>query len=215
MLKKLSCRMLGILLCLLLGSATPALAAVPVITQQPENVAVAAGEKATVIVEVQGKDLTYEWWYAESGTNIFIRSDLALQKPNEYTVEMNAACDGCKLYCIVTDAYGRMVQSKTVMIGMLVPLAIISQPQNACAAKGETVSTFVEASGEGLTYAWWFANADFNKFAQSSISAPVYAQEMIEMRDGRRVYCVITDKYGQTVQTETVVLSMKTSHETQ
>ena len=36
-----------------------------------------------------------------------------------------------------------------------------------------------------------------------------YSAEMNESRDGRQIYCVITDMFGNTVKTNTVTLSAK------
>lgn len=208
MLKKKTCCVLclALYLCMALGSATPALASILMITTQPENVAANKGEKVTVAVEVKGENLKYEWWYANAGENIFTKSALDLAEPNEYTVVMDDSRDGRRLYCIVTDAYGHTAQTKTVTISMKKPLEIIHQPQDAEAADGEPVSTSVEATGTNLTYSWWYKNTNDTKFLISSITGPVYEQIMNENRDGRQVYCVITDAFGNIVQTDTVTL---------
>ena len=88
------------------------------------------------------------------------------------------------------------------------PLKITQQPQNVTEAKGETARTTVKATGDGLTYTWYYKNANAASFAKSSITTDTYSAEMNDIRAGRQIYCVVKDKYGSTVQTNTVTLNM-------
>ena len=90
-------------------------------------------------------------------------------------------------------------------------LAITKQPEDASASKGKEVSTSVEASGEGLTYTWYYKKAGSNKFYKSSNDTNTYTTVMQSYRDGYQVYCVITDENGDTVQSSTATLTMKQS----
>lgn len=92
-------------------------------------------------------------------------------------------------------------------------LAIVTQPENSSACEGETVSVSVEATGEGLTYAWYYKNPGNRKFYVSSDQfvsedGTTYSISMQKWRDGQEVYCVVTDKTGAEVQSDTVVLTM-------
>jgi len=73
-------------------------------------------------------------------------------------------------------------------------------------ALGETVSVTVEAKGEGLKYQWYFQDANATTFSKSSTKVATYEVEMTKARAGRSIYCVITDKNGNTVTTNTVKL---------
>ena len=192
-------------MCLLAGCVTPAMASILMITEQPQTVAVPEGEVATVSVTVKGEGLKYEWWYAPKGSDVFERST-AGDVPNAYSFVMDAAHHGGQVYCIVTDAFKHVARTKTATVYMMTPLQIITQPQNTGALEGETFTVSVEATGTDVTYAWWFANAGSEEFSKSDETTPVYAMEMNELRDGRRLYCVITDLFGQTVQTDTVTI---------
>jgi len=87
---------------------------------------------------------------------------------------------------------------------------IAAQPMNVTVAKGETAKVTVSAIGEGLTYKWYFKNAGASKFSYtSSFTGDSYSVKMDASRDGRQVYCVVTDKYGNSIQSNTVTLSMK------
>ena len=58
-----------------------------------------------------------------------------------------------------------------------------------------------------MKYQWYYASAGSTKFSKSSIAKSSYSAEMNDSRNGRQVYCVITDNFGQKVTTKTVTVS--------
>ncbi len=46
------------------------------------------------------------------------------------------------------------------------------------------------------------------KFSKSSITSATYSVELTAARNGNQVYCVVTDGEGNTVQTNTVSMSI-------
>ena len=95
-----------------------------------------------------------------------------------------------------------------------IPLEILKQPESGSAALGSEVVVTVEAAGEGLTYQWYYKNPGNVRFypSQSAFADEnVYTIEMYKWRDGQEVYCVITDQYGSSVQTNTVTITKKAS----
>ncbi|MBP3387615.1 MAG: hypothetical protein J6L23_03670, partial [Clostridia bacterium] len=97
-----------------------------------------------------------------------------------------------------------------VTLSMSSGLEITKQPTSVIAANGEKVETTVTVAGEGLTYTWYYtSNGKTNQFFVSSVTSATYTTTMDATRDGRKVYCVITDKYGNTVTTDVVTLTMK------
>jgi len=178
------------------------------ITKQPTNVTVANGEKVATTVTATGEGLKYTWYYTSNGnTNQFFVSSVT---GATYSTTMDATRDGRKVYCVITDKYGNSVTTNTVTLSMKSGLAITKQPTNVTAANGSKVETTVTATGEGLTYTWYYtSNGKTSQFYVSSVTGATYSTTMDATRDGRKVYCVITDKYGNTVKTNTVTLSMK------
>ena len=88
---------------------------------------------------------------------------------------------------------------------------ITSQPKSVTVASGETAKVTLSASGDGLTYKWYFKNAGATKFSlTTSFTGNSYSVKMDASRSGRQVYCVVTDKYGNSVQSNTVTLNMAT-----
>ena len=66
-----------------------------------------------------------------------------------------------------------------------------------------------KAAGDGLAYTWYFKDAGATSFTKTTaFTGNAYSVTMTEARDGRQVYCVVTDKYGKTAKTSTVTLNM-------
>ena len=157
-------------------------------------------------VNAQGDGLTYAWYYRNAGVTKFTKSTTTT---NTYSMEMTAARDGRELYCVITDQYGNTVTTNTVTISIFrTELKIVKQPVSASVREGENATVTVEAQGDGLTYAWYYRNAGVSKFTKSSTTTNVYSMEMNATRDGREIYCVITDQYGAQVTSNTVSINM-------
>jgi hypothetical protein len=93
---------------------------------------------------------------------------------------------------------------------MATALKITSQPINVTVTKGATATVKVGASGDGLTYKWYFKNKGASTFSlTTSFTGNTYSVAMDPSRSGRQVYCVVSDKYGNSVKTNTVTLNMK------
>ena len=175
------------------------------ITKEPESAAAANGEKVSVKVEAAGTGLTYQWYVCSPNGTKFSKSSI---KTDIYCTRMDESRDGRQVYCVITDADGNTVKSKTVSITIDSNLYIIQHPASVMATNGQIVNLSVKASGKGLTYQWYFCNAGKTKFSMSSLKTDTYCTRMDESRDGRQIYCVITDTYGNTVTSETVTISM-------
>ena len=176
------------------------------ITKQPTSVTVAKNKTAKVTVKVTGTDLTYKWYYKNKGATKFSLSSV---KTSTYTATMNADRNGRQVYCKITDKYGNTVTTKTVTLSMKQTAKITSQPKGVNVASGKTASVTVKATGDGLTYKWYYKNKGAKKFSLSSVKTSTYKVTMKSSVSGRQVYCKITDKYGNTVTTKIVTLSMK------
>ena len=169
------------------------------ITSQPDNVTVYKGATATVKVGASGDGLTYKWYYKNKDA-----SDFSLTTSftgNTYSVAMDASRNGRQVYCVVTDKYGVSVKSSTATLYMGNPAKITSQPANVSAFNGKTATVKFGASGDGLTYKWYFKNKGASSFSlTNSFTGNIYSVTMDSSRAGRQVYCVVTDKYGTSVK---------------
>lgn len=170
---------------------------------QPNNVYVEAGEKAATSVRVQGDELQYQWYIKNADQNKFYKSSVTGPK---YGITMSEKAVGRQVYCVITDRLGETVVSDTVTLSLPAPIMVTHQPADGYAFMDEKVSTSVTARGEGLSYQWYIKNAGQKSFSKSSVTKATYKVTMTEKSDGRQVYCVITDKDGNTLQTRTVTL---------
>ena len=67
------------------------------------------------------------------------------------------------------------------------PLTITKQPANKITAIGKTVSTTVNATGDGLKYQWYVQNPGQSRFYKSSITSRTYSYTMTAEKSGRQV----------------------------
>lgn len=87
-------------------------------------------------------------------------------------------------------------------------VSIIEQPVDATVAVGSNISVSVTAIGDGLTYQWYFKNADSSSFSKSSTVTNTYTIAMNQdARIGRQVFCTITDANGNSQSSNIVTLS--------
>ena len=88
-------------------------------------------------------------------------------------------------------------------------ITITQQPEDFTGALGDSANISVSATGDDLTYAWYFCNAGGNEFSKTdTFTGPEYSVVLSEARIGRRVYCVITDAYGNSVTTNTAEIRL-------
>jgi len=179
-----------------------------VLESQPTDVTVKEGKKASVTVKASGTGLQYAWYWAAPGSDDFQRTDSF--KTATYAITMNASRDGRRVYCEITDKYGEKVTTEPVTLSMAAKPVITVEPTFVYAKKGAKATVSFEAEGEGLQYQWYWAKAGSSKYTLTkTFDGPEYFVEMNDSRAGRKVYCVVTDKYGQSVKTKTVTLRME------
>jgi len=176
------------------------------ITQQPKSVCANNGESITLKVVAKGEGLSYRWYYRDAGETEYTYTDSF--KSNTYTVTMTDARAGRRILCRVYDKYGNVVKSKSVVIAQ--PVKITQQPKDVTVANGKTARVTVIAEGEGLTYAWFYADVNDTAFKYTaSFQDYDYAVKMNSSRAGRQLCCVVTDMFGNSVTSDTVILNMK------
>jgi hypothetical protein len=69
----------------------------------------------------------------------------------------------------------------------------------------------VLAEGDELSYQWYVKKPGATKFSKSSITSATYSVALTAARSGNRLYCVVTDAYGNSVQTDTVTMTVEQS----
>ncbi len=175
---------------------------------------VAYGKSASVEARATGDGLKYQWYYKNKGASKFTLTTSITGKT--YSVKMDKSRDGRQVYCVITDKYGtsRKTATTTLTVKRSTP-KITTQPKTAYAKLNATAKATVKATGDGLTYQWYVKNAGATKYSKSSITSATYSVKMTEKVHGRRVYCVVKDAWGKTVQSNTVLLRRAASIVTQ
>ncbi|MBQ4612107.1 MAG: SGNH/GDSL hydrolase family protein [Clostridia bacterium] len=173
------------------------------LTKQPVNTAGAVGSTVYASVAAEGEEISYQWYEKDAGAADFVASTVG----DTYAFELADENASREVYCVVTDKYGDSVKSKTVVLEVAHSVTIVKQPVDTYGKIGDTVKTAVVANGNGLTYAWYVKSPGATKFSKSSLTSASYSFKLTEEKVGRQVYCVVTDKYGNSVQSETVTFT--------
>ncbi len=180
------------------------------ITSQPTGAQVKNGATAKVTVGATGAGLTYTWYIKNKGASKYSKSSI---KTNTYSVKMSSASRDRYVYCVVKDKYGNSVKSDTVVLRMVA--SITKEPTTGFAKRNAAAKVSFTAAGDGLKYQWYVKNPGTAEYVKSSVKTATYSAKMTEANSGRLVYCIITDKYGKTAQTKTVVMRMQATITTQ
>jgi hypothetical protein len=180
------------------------------IETQPEDFTAAAGEMATFTVAAQGSGLKYQWQTFKNGswTNCSINDGA---RTDTLSLEAKESRNGSKYQCVITDKNGNTVTTNEVKLTVATPLIIETQPEDVSGAAGEMATFTVAAQGSGLKYQWQtlkngsWTNCSINDGAKTA----KLTLAIKDSRNGSKYQCVITDKNGATVTTETVTLTVK------
>ena len=185
-------------------SDTPVLA----IVQQPESKAIKLGESVTISLKATGDGLKYQWYFKKAGQTSFSKWNNRTHASE--TVTPNATWDGIKLYCVVKDSAGKSVQSDTITITVKCGPVITQQPVSQSVSLGQTITVSLKATGDGLTYQWYFKKAGQTSF--SKWNNRTNASETVtpnDTWDGIQLYCVVKDGAGNSVKSDTITISVK------
>ncbi len=201
---KMTKRILSILLALLMLVAVlplPVYAATLKITTQPKTSYTEYGATAKATVKAAGDGLKYTWYVKNAGASQYTKSSVT---KSTYSVKMSDSTKGRRVYCVVKDKKGKTVKSSTAILRM--KATITTEPKTTYAKQGAAAKVTVKAKGDGLKYTWYIKNAGATKYTKSSVTKSTYSATMGDKVNGRYVYCVVTDKYGKTDKSKTVVL---------
>ena len=90
-------------------------------------------------------------------------------------------------------------------------LRIVANPEDVEGAAGENAVFTVVAEGTGLSYQWQYANADSSVWRASSMSGsdtPEITVPIASYRDGQKYRCVVTDRAGNSVTSESAAITI-------
>ncbi|MBR2783232.1 MAG: hypothetical protein IKD93_03465, partial [Firmicutes bacterium] len=174
----------------------------------PADVTGHIGEPAVFTVAAEGDGLTYQWYYKKAGSDTFAKSTLACAKTDTYSTTIQEKYDGWQYYCVVTDRYGSSLNSRVARLSVGNPLRITTDLNtNYCSAVGYPITFHVAAEGDGLSYQWYSTTADPDNYGykpvpEASGKTDTFTHVLTEYdkSTSMRVYCVVTDSHGTSVQ---------------
>ena len=130
-----------------------------------------------------------------------------------YTTQLTTGNSGQMFRVTVSDYKGNSVTSNAVSM-TTTPLKILKQPQSVKVSLGDTARFHVTVQGDGLEYKWYYQNpgGSVNEAGSTAgMYTPYYNYTISNAsRSGRAMWCVITDKYGNSVTTEKAYLWLNT-----
>jgi hypothetical protein len=168
-----------------------------VITAQPENTSVTAGEKATFTVAAEGVGVTYCWRYSRDGINWY-NTTMEGAKTATLTVPALVSRNGYKYYCVLTDETGAELVSEIATLTVAAAELTVADPESVTVTDGDTAQ-FTVGHVDGYKYSWqysrdggttWYETgmAGYNT-ATLSVPAPL-------ARNGYQYRCVVSDGNG-------------------
>ena len=169
----------------------------PVIVTQPSNATVVFDKTATFKVVAAGAGLTYQWQYKRAGMTAW--TDWSGKTAATLNVTAGSNNNGCQYRCVVKNSYGTVASNAATLTVASKP-AITTQPSNASAALGKTVTFKVSATGNALSYQWQYLRAGetawMNWSGKTSATLSVTAGSG---NNGCRYRCVVKNIAGYTV----------------
>ena len=178
-----------------------------VIVSHPVSVTLNEGDTAVFGITAKGKGLTYQWYYADKGGSEWIKWK-GHNKASTSTV-VDKSWNGRQLYCVVTDNKGESLYSDIATVTIAKKLKISQQPINQTVKQGNSVTLSLKAEGTGLTYQWYFKKAGQTSF--SKWKDRTHAKETVTPNaswNGIQLYCVVKDRFGKTVQSNTIKVTV-------
>ena len=182
---------------ILFGGAGPT--SPPLITQNPSNANVIAGQTATFTVAATGGTLTYQWQSAPSGGSTF--TNIAGATNASYTTPVLALTDnGTQFRCVVTDSVGSTTSLIATSTVTLANPMITQNPTNDSVYVGQTATFTVAASGGNLSYKWQSAPSGSSTFTNiAGASGASYTTPVLALSDnGTQFRCIVSNTVGST-----------------
>ena len=183
------------------------------IMSQPSDYVGLVGDMATFTVVAEGEGLTYQWYFYDTASSEWKKS--SGNTSATMSVEFKAYRVNQEYRCEITDANGNTITTNVVkIVAQVVDLVIVTQPVDYVGSVNDNVSFTVEATGNGLTYQWYYSDNGGTTWVKSG--TPGFATNNLlpilrTYRDGFVYYCQITDIFGNTVNSDVVSMTVKAS----
>ncbi len=126
-----------------------------IITGNPTDLTVVAGQTAQFSVTAEGTGIiSYQWIVLQSGVDGEFPADFPGADTATLSVPTTEDMSGFAFYCMVTDVAGNVAYSNVANLTVQPPMKITSQPADVTIAYGMTAEFSVTAEGWNPAYQW-------------------------------------------------------------
>ena len=177
------------------------------ITQQPKNVTVKAGGKATFSVTAIGSNLTYQWQFSTDGgktwkNNTCKTATFTLDNVSANNIDRN----GYQYRCKVTNGANTVISdAATLTVTVGAKPAITAQPQPVSVSADGTAKFTVSATGGSLKYQWQYKAPGKGWVNNSCKTATFTINGPQAWRDGYQYRCKVTNSVGTTTSSPAIL----------
>ena len=177
------------------------------ITSQPASVTVAKGETATFTVVAEGENLTYQWYYQKPGTTTWTACKNNGNSAS-YSVVTEERHNGYSYRCTVSDGASSLTSDAAQLTVASKPV-ITAQPSSLTVKEGAAATFTVAASGDGLTYQWYYQKAGSTSWSacKNNGTSASYTVVTEARHNGYSYRCKVSNSAGS-VYTEAASLTV-------
>ena len=184
------------------------------IVSQPQNYYGKVNSTATFSVGVNKEDVSYQWYFSTDGVN-WSKSTATGAQTDTLSIRMASYRVGQMYRCVITDTLRNEVTTDTVILSLPAStIEIVAHPQDYFGAAADVAAFTAEATGEGITYRWYYSNTNGETWAESWSEGYNTATLNPVLRDynsGRLFKCLITDANGNTEWTDAAIMALDSS----
>lgn len=182
------------------------------IAEQPASITATEGKNAIFSVAAVGGEKPYSYrWQSMTGTDQW--TDIPGADKYTYSIEsVQLEQNGLTVRCVITDQLGNSVTSDSAVLSVLPQLSIVGQPVSITAAEGENAmfSVAVDGGEKPYSYRWQGLTGTDQWTDIPGADKDTYSIASVQLeQNGLTVRCVITDQLGDSVTSDSAVLSVQ------
>lgn len=190
---------------------SPAVPGPPSVTTSPEPVTVDAGEQASFTVAASGSPApSVQWQKAAANTDTPAFADISGATSSTYAFTATAPDNGSRYRAVLTSSEGTATSEAALLTVRSAPV-VLTSPQDATAAAGESVTFTASAAGEPAPTVQWQRSADGTTYTDiDGATSPTYTLTVAEVDGGARFRAVFGNTLG-TAETTAATLTLVTA----
>ena len=181
-----------------------------VIVSQPVDFAGNEGDTARFEVVAEGEGLSYQWYYSNDGGVTWSKSNMTGADTDTLRVRTIESRNGQMYRCWITDESGSYQRTNAATLYIGEKPVISSQPESYSGAVNTNAVFHVEATGEGLSYQWYYRDGNNNwaKSGQADAKTDTLTVAIKSYMNNRQYRCEITNANGMVTTSDYATLTV-------